>query len=99
IVGSRSRSRPWRRRSVSAEPSDVVARVDPRWDAARVEQSLAALHRRRTRRRTLAIGLGVMTTALVLGAVHAAWPAPTTEIGAETPPLDTVVRLADGSRV
>lgn len=83
----------------SERPARVMDRVDPAWDAARVEQSLTGLHRRRARRRATAI---VSSVGVLLLGVAGAWSVlrVPTEVAAVAPPLaDRVVRLADGSRV
>jgi transmembrane sensor len=72
----------------------TLERVDPSWDAARVEVSLAALHRRRAQRRAR-VTVGALGLLLVTGL---AWSAtPEAVVPAHTP--DRIVHLADGSVV
>ncbi len=82
--------------------AQALARVDPRWDAARTERALAALHRRRARRRATSVLLGsaaLVALALVGWTIVEGAPAPRAAIDPSPREIDRVVRLADGSRV
>ena len=50
----------------------LLARVDPRWDAARTELVLGGLHQRRARRRIVAV---LAAFAVVLSGASFAWQA------------------------
>ena len=77
----------------------ALARVDPQWDASRVERTLSGLHRRRARRRALTVlGAVLLVLTVVTGAVELT-PASEAPIASTANVDDRVVQLADGSRV